>query len=218
MNFETARFNMIQQQIRPYDVLDERVLEAIARLRREEFVPAAYRPLAFADMELPLGRGEVMLPPKLEARLLQELDLGPEDRVLEVGTGSGYFTALLATLAGRVDSVEIIPEFKCAAAARLKALGFQHVLCEVGDGAHGWARHAPYDAIVLTGSVPAIASAFRESLAPGGRLVAVVGQAPVMELRRIERLADDLGWRERSVVETLCPPLRHAEPPAQFVF
>lgn len=218
MNFETARFNMIQQQIRPYDVLDERVLETIARLRREEFVPAAYRSLAFADMELPLGRGEVMLSPKLEARLLQELDLGPKDRVLEVGTGSGYFTALLASLAGRVYSVEIIPEFKCAAAARLKALGLENALCEVGDGAHGWARHAPYDAIVLTGSVPAIAPAFRAQLAPGGRLAAVVGRAPVMELKRIERLTDDLGWRERSVVETLCPPLRHAEPPAQFVF
>ncbi|MHB1952055.1 MAG: protein-L-isoaspartate O-methyltransferase family protein, partial [Acidiferrobacteraceae bacterium] len=119
MNFETARFNMIQQQIRPYDVLDERVLAAIARCPREEFVPVAYRSLAFADLEIPLGRGEVMLPPKLEARLLQELDLAPTDHVLEVGTGSGYFTALLAMLAQRVDSVEIIPEFKGSAEARL---------------------------------------------------------------------------------------------------
>ncbi|MHB1951020.1 MAG: protein-L-isoaspartate O-methyltransferase family protein, partial [Acidiferrobacteraceae bacterium] len=140
------------------------------------------------------------------------------DHVLEVGTGSGYFTALLAMLAQRVDSVEIIPEFKGSAEARLAARRVNNVRCEIGDGARGWLRHAPYDAIVLTGSVPEIAPALRDSLAPAGRLVAVVGRAPIMELRRIERLADQLGWRERSVVETLCPPLQHAEPPATFVF
>ncbi|MHB1515803.1 MAG: protein-L-isoaspartate O-methyltransferase family protein [Acidiferrobacteraceae bacterium] len=218
MNFEAARFNMIRQQIRPYHVLDERVLDAIARAPREDFVPAAYRALAFADMEIPLGRGEVMLAPKLEARLLQELDLSPGDRVLEVGTGSGYFTALLAGLAATVHTVEIHPGFKQDASVRLAAHGVTNVSCEVGDAAHGWPRHAPYDAIVLTGSVPELAQSFRTSLREGGRIVAVIGRAPAMELRRIERLGDDLGWRETSLIETVCPPLRHAEPPAQFVF
>lgn len=218
MNFEAARFNMIYQQIRPYDVLDDRVLERIGQVPREDFVPSEHRTLAFVDTQIPLGRGEFMLSPKLEARMLQELDLKPTDRVLEIGTGSAYFTALLAGLCAYVYTVEIVPEFKMQAEGRLAAHGIRNVTLDLGDGAQGWPRHGLYDAIVLTGSVPVLAAQFLASLAPGGRLVAIVGRAPAMELKRFDRLEGGLGVRETSVIETACPPLRNAEPPEQFVF
>lgn len=218
MHFETARFNMIHQQIRPYDVLDDRVLARIAEVPRERFVPPGDEALAFVDMCLPIGRGEVMLPPKLEARLLQVLAVRSSDRILEIGTGSGYMTALLAGLGAHVFSVELVPEFKRQAEQRLQACGIQNVTLEVGDGAHGWARHAPYDAIVLTGSVAVLDPAFAESLAEGGRLVAIVGTGPTMEMRRIERLAGGMGIRETSVVDVHAPALRNSALPERFVF
>src|SRR3990172_12113935 len=164
---ERARFNMVEQQIRPWEVLDQQVLDLLFTVRREEFVPAQYRNLAFVDMEIPLGHGETMLAPRIEARMLQELAVRPGDRILEVGTGSGYMTALLAKRGGHVTSVEIIPEFSAQAAARLAAHGITNVTLEIGDDARGWDRHAPYDAIVLTGSVPVLADAFQRSLNPG---------------------------------------------------
>ena len=154
MDFERERFNMVEQQIRPWDVLDPQVLELLSRMRREDFVPEAYRMLAFADLEIPLGKGEKMLPPKLEARMLQEIALKPDETVLEVGTGSGYMTALLASLSRHVCSVEIVPEYSAAAAEKLRAHALHNVMLEVGHAARGWERHAPYDAIVLTGSIP----------------------------------------------------------------
>ena len=214
---ERARFNMVEQQIRPWEVLDQEVLDLLFAVRREEFVPAQYRSLAFVDMEIPLGHGETMLAPRLEARMLQELAVRPGDRILEVGTGSGYMTALLAKRGGHVTSVEIIPEFSAQAAARLEAHGITNVTLEVGDAARGWNRHAPYDAIVLTGSVPVLADAFRRSLNPGGRLLAVVGEAPVMEARLIV-CAGSGACNALGLFETCIPALRNAPQPERFVF
>jgi protein-L-isoaspartate(D-aspartate) O-methyltransferase len=214
---ERARFNMVEQQIRPWEVLDQRVLDLLFRLRREEFVPPQYRALAFADMEIPIGHGEKMMAPKLEARILQEIELGSTDKVLEVGSGSGYLTALLASLAGHVYSVDIVPELAQSAGAKLAAHGFANVTIEPGDAARGWDRHAPYDVIVLTGSVPLLADEFPGSLRPGGRLFAVVGTPPVMQARLLARRA--AGACSATVLfETCIAPLRNAPQPEHFVF
>ncbi|OGA46534.1 MAG: protein-L-isoaspartate O-methyltransferase [Betaproteobacteria bacterium RIFCSPLOWO2_12_FULL_62_13] len=217
MDFERARFNMVEQQIRPWEVLDQRVLDLLFRVRREEYVPEPYRALAFADMEIPLGHGEKMLQPKLEARMLQELGLKDPDQILEVGTGSGYMTALLASLGGHVYSVEIIAEFSVSAAARLKAHNVGNVTLEIGDAARGWDKHAPYDAIVLTGSVPVLPEAFQMSLKLGGRLIAVVGEPPVMEARLITCVSTG-AYNSIDLFETCIAPLKNAVQPERFVF
>lgn len=215
-NFEVARVNMIEQQIRTWDVLDERVLDAVRRIPREDFVPAQYRNLAFADMNIPLGRGQAMMSPKLEARLLQELEVAPTDNILEVGTGSGYLTALLAALGRHVYSVEILPEFKMAAAQKLAAHGIANVTLDVGDAANGWDRHGPYDAIIVTGSLPLLTD-FRDSLNIGGRLIAAVGKSPAMELRRIRRVTAE-SFEQETLFETDLAPLINAKQPDRFVF
>jgi len=217
MDFERARFNMVEQQIRPWEVLDQRVLDLLLRVRREDYVPEAYRALAFADMEIPLGHGEKMLQPKLEARLLQELALKETDRILEVGTGSGYMTALLASLGGHVYSIEIISEFSASAAARLKAHAIENVTLEAGDAGRGWDKHSPYDAILLTGSVPILPEAFQKSLKPGGRLMAVVGEAPVMEAQLVTCVSAGI-YNSVGLFETCVAPLRNALQPKRFVF
>ena len=208
---------MLEQQIRPWEVLDERVLNLLARSPRENYVPEKYRLLAFADLNLPLGRGQVMMSPKLEARLLQELELNPKDAVLEIGTGTGYMTSLLASLGRHVYSVEIIPEFSRHAESKLAEHGIENITLEVGDGAQGWDRHGPYDAIIVTGSMPVLPNTIRESLAPDGRLVAIVGQSPAMEAKLIRRMRPD-GWSETSLFETVLPPLINAKAPSKFVF
>lgn len=217
LDIERARFNMIEQQIRTWEVLDQQVLDLLFRVRREEYVPPQYRALAFADMEIPLGHGEKMLAPKLEARMLQELALRPADKILEVGTGSGYMTALLASLGGHVCSVDIIAEFTQSAGARLAAHGIANVTLETGDAARGWDRHAPYDAIVLTGSVPVLSQAFPAALQPGGRLIAVVGEPPVMEAQLITCVAAGV-FNTTGLFETCIAPLRNAPQPERFVF
>ncbi len=217
IDFERARRNMVDQQIRPWDVTDQRVLDAIAASPREDYVPAQYRTLAFVDMNIPLGHGQVMMQPNLEARLTQALAIEPDDKILEVGTGSGYVTSLLAKLGKHVTSVEIFPDFTTQAAQRLAAHGIHNVTLEVGDAARGWARSAPYDVIFITGSLPLPPDDFRAQLAPGGRLVAIVGSAPAMEARLIERL-DGPNFRSRSLLETVLPPLVNAPMPAGFVF
>ena len=215
-DIENARFNMVEQQIRPWEVLDQDVLDLLFAVRREEFVPPQYRSLAFVDMEIPLGHGEAMLAPKLEARMLQGLAVTPSDRILEVGTGSGYMTALLARRGAHVTSVEIVPEFSTAAAAKLKAYDIVNVTLEVGDAARGWDKRAPYDVIVLTGSVPVLAEAFQHSLKPGGRLLAVVGEAPVMVARLITRAGS--GCSTVGLFETCITAFRNAPQPERFVF
>ena len=217
MNVEQARFNMVEQQIRTWEVLDQQVLDLLHKVKREAFVPPQYAALAFADMEIPLGHGEKMLQPKMEARMLQELVLQPTDRVLEIGTGSGYMTALLASLAAHVYSVDIVAEFTRAAAARLSSHAISNITLETGDGARGWDRHGTYDAIVLTGSVPVLPPAFEKSLNPGGRLIAVVGEAPVM----VARLVTCVGagaCNSIGLFETCITPLRNAAQPERFVF
>ena len=217
MNMEQARFNMVEQQIRPWEVLDQQVLDLLLEVRREEFVPQQYRALAFVDMEIPLGHGEVMLAPKIEARMLQELAIKKTDRILEVGTGSGYFTALLARLGAHVYSVDIVPEFVAAARAKLAAHGTSNVTLEEGDAARGWGRHGPYDVIVLTGSEPSLSPAFQEDLTPGGRLFAIVGDPPVMEATLITCVSGGV-FNSVAVFETCVVPLRNAPHPARFVF
>ncbi len=204
---EHARFNMVEQQIRTWEVLDQKVLDLLFKLRREDYVPEAYRALAFADLEIPLGHGEKMLPPKIEARALQELTIQPTDRILEIGTGSGYMTALLANQGTHVYSVDIAPEFTQSAGAKLAAHGIANVTLETGDAAFGWDRHGPYDVIMLTGSVPVLSNAFLQQLGPGGRLFAVVGEAPVMEARLVTA-PSAAAFRTSSLFETCIPPLR----------
>lgn len=216
MNIEQARFNMIEQQIRTWEVLDPTVLDLLQQVPREDFVPGGYKGLAFADLEIPLGHDQTMLSPKLEARMLQALDLKNTDSVLEIGTGSGYMTALLAKLAGRVDSVEIVPQLSRDAAQKLAAHGIANVALEVGDGARGWGN-ATYDVVVLTGSTPLLPESFQRQLNPGGRLLAVVGEAPAMEAVLINCVAPGV-YRRTALFETCIPVLRNALEPERFSF
>ncbi len=217
MDIERARFNMVEQQIRTWEVLDASVLDLLLRVHREDFVPEQHRALAFVDMEIPLGHGEVMLSPKLEARMLQEVVVQRGDTILEIGTGSGYMTALLASLGRHVYSVDIVPEFTRAAADRLAAHDIRNVTLETGDAARGWDQHGPYDVIVLTGSVPVLLDSFRQSLNPGGRLLAVVGEPPAMAARLITCISAG-AIQATSLFETCIPPLRNALQPQRFVF
>jgi protein-L-isoaspartate(D-aspartate) O-methyltransferase len=215
VDIEQARFNMIEQQIRPWDVLDPKVLEVLRKAPRERYVPDAYRNLAFADIQIPIGHGEVMMEPKVEARLLQELEL-EGGKVLEVGTGSGYMTALLSNLADTVVSVEIHGDLSNNAAAKLSSAGITNVHLEIGDASKGWPAGGSFDAIVLTGSVPTIPTGFIEILKSGGRLVAIVGSEPMMEAVRLEKTGD--GVSRTSLFDTVLPPLVNASAPKQFVF
>ncbi|MCU0898112.1 MAG: protein-L-isoaspartate O-methyltransferase [Burkholderiales bacterium] len=217
MNVEQARFNMIEQQIRPWDVLDQNVLDLLYVVKREEFVPPVYRSLAFSDLEIPIGAGERMMAPKLEARILQEVAPKKTDRILEIGTGSGYLTALLAAMGAHVYTVEIDPGLKASAEAALARNGVRNVTVELGDGARGWPKHGPYDVIVLTGSEPVLAEAFAQSLRVGGRLFAVVGDAPVMEARLVTRVAES-AVSATTLFETVVAPLRNAPQPERFAF
>jgi protein-L-isoaspartate(D-aspartate) O-methyltransferase len=217
MDVERARFNMVEQQIRPWEVLDTRVLDLLHKVKREDFVPPNYQALAFADLEIPIGLGEKMLSPKLEARMLQELAINPQDRILEVGTGSGYMTALLASQGAHVYSVDIVDAFLHLAGERLTRQGLHNITLEKGDAARGWDQHGPYDAIVLTGSVPVLADAFAQSLNAGGRLFAVVGVEPAMDARLITCAAPG-AYSTASLFETCIPPLRNAPQRAQFSF
>jgi protein-L-isoaspartate(D-aspartate) O-methyltransferase len=217
MNTEQARFNMVEQQIRTWEVLDQKVLDLLMSLKREEFVPMASRALAFADLEIPLGFGEVMLSPKVEARILQEVAPRHADKVLEVGTGSGYMAALLGSLAREVVSIEIRPELKTVGESNLRAQGVNNVNVELGDGARGWAAHAPYDVIVFSGSTPVLPESVLAQLAPGGRLFAIVGDAPVMEAQLVTCAAPG-SYRVVNLFETCAPPLVNAAQPSRFVF
>jgi len=217
MNIEQARFNMIEQQIRPWEVLDPQVLDLLFVVKREDFAPAAYRNLAFADMEIPIGSGQVMLAPRIEARLLQELGIQNTDKVLEIGAGSGYMAALLAARAEYVISIESRPELADFARQNLARADVANVTVEVGNGINGWAQRGPYDAIVVSGSLPALPDALLKQLRVGGRLVAVVGKAPVMEAQLITCSSERI-YNTINLFETVVPALDGAEARQGFSF
>ena len=216
MNFERARFNMVEQQIRPWEVLDRTVLDLMERAPRDAFVPEDYRRLAYADIAVPIGKGEVMLSPRLEGRLLQALRIGPDDRVLEIGTGSGFLTWLLAQCAAHVTSVELDPTLAERARANLAAHAVGNATVEVGDGHRGWNHGTRYDAIAVGGSIPVQEPAIEEQLTVGGRLFVVVGTVPTMEAMLVRRTGED-EWIRESTFETVLPPLAGFEAPRRFI-
>ena len=215
MNLEAARAQMLGQQIRAWEVLDDRVLRALEQTPRERFVPEDYRDLAFADTEIPLAHGQAMLAPKIEGRLLQALRIEPIDDVLEIGTGTGFMTACLARLARRVQSIDIFPEFVDSARAKLAAEGRNNVELRAED-ANDLELPGRFDAIALTASLPVLDDAFVRMLKPGGRLFVVVGRAPIMEARLIT-LQPSGDTTSQSLFETVLTPLINAERPEPFV-
>lgn len=216
VNLQQARQNMVLQQIRPWDVLDQRVLDLLEEMPREDFVPESYRKVAYADITIPLGHAEVMMPPRVEARMLQALNIQPHETVLEIGTGSGFVTALLAKLARHVYSVDIHPEFTAAAIQKLAAHEIINATLETGDAARGWSNCGQVDVIAITGSLPILPEVFEQSLKPGGRLFAIVGDSPAMQTLLITRLSED-EFRREILFETDLPALRNAAQPNRFV-
>ncbi len=214
---EKARYNMVQQQIRPWSLPSDEILDTISAIPREDFVPPEYRNLAFSDSETPIGFNQVMMSPKLEARLLQALTIKPNETVLEIGTGSGYLTALLASLARHVVTLEIIPELQEQAQAKFKTHGIVNINSICGDAAHGWPQNGPYDVIVVTGSISFMQHDFRESLNVGGRLFVIVGDAPVMTAQLI-RCTGKNQWTQESLFETELAPLSNISQPDRFSF
>lgn len=214
---QQALFNMIEQQIRPAEVLDAKVLNLIGQVPRDAFVPTEYAALAFADTNIPIGEGQLMMKPIVEARMLQALDIQPTDNILEIGTGSGYVTALLAHLGKNVISVEIKDALLAKARQHLDQQGVKNVELCSGDGAKGWPGAAPYDVIAVTGSMPILAAELKQQLSIGGRLFVIVGTAPVMEALLITRMGDNQ-WREEALFETELPALDNVEQPPAFVF
>jgi protein-L-isoaspartate(D-aspartate) O-methyltransferase len=217
MNIEQARFNMIEQQIRPWNVLDQDVLDLLVVVKREDFVPADYKSLAFVDTEIPLPGGEAMFTPKLEARLLQEVQLKKHETVLEIGAGSGYMAALLAHKARHVTTVEILPALKAMAEQNLAKAGVTNATVELGNGAQGWAQGAPFDVIVISGGLEVLPEAFLKQVKVGGRIAAIVGQAPVMSCNIITRVSET-AYDTVKVFETNVKYLSGALAPSHFTF
>ncbi|WP_455223474.1 protein-L-isoaspartate O-methyltransferase family protein [Kaarinaea lacus] len=212
-----ALFNMIEQQIRPAEVLDSQVLNIISEVPREYFVPTEYRQLAYSDTNIPLGNGQTMMSPIQEARLLQALHIGEQDEILEIGTGSGYLTALLAKLGKQVVSVDIDQKLSSAAAQKLREHGITNVTLDVGDASKGWSQKAPYDVIAVTGSLPVMCDELKQQLKHGGRLFVIEGSAPAMSALLITRINENQ-WAEEELFETVISPLINAEKPSEFVF
>jgi protein-L-isoaspartate(D-aspartate) O-methyltransferase len=215
LNIEKARFNMIEQQIRPWEVLDQRVLDVLTTVPRECFVPEHLRNLAFTDIQLPLAHDQRMLEPKIEARILQALDIRPSDQCLEIGTGTGFFAACMARLGAQVLSVDIFPEFTDRAGRNLSAQGVANVTLTTGDAAAGWQDGRRYDAIAVTGSLPELHRGFHESLTVGGRLFLIVGETPIMDGLLITRVSEDQ-WSTESILELSVPPLINAHKELRF--
>ena len=216
LDIERTRFNMVEQQVRPWDVVDPRVLDVLGRVRREDFVPEASRALAFADVSLPIGHGECMMKPVVEGRVLQALAVSDSDSVLKIGTGSGFLTACLAALARDVVSVEIHPDLAASAECKLMSAGVANTRVQVGDALKGYAPSRSFDAIAVTGAVYREPEQLRGWLAVGGRLFLIRGESPVMEAVLITRVGAN-AYREESLFETDLPYLMHAAPPKRFV-
>jgi protein-L-isoaspartate(D-aspartate) O-methyltransferase len=217
MNFEQARFNMVEQQIRPWEVLDQDVLDLLMTVKREEFVPAAYKQLAFADIEIPIGCGQVMLKPPIEGKVLQALQLKRSDSVLEIGAGSGYFAALLAARSDWVRSIEIESELAKLASENLARYGVANVIVEEGDAARGWSTRAPYDVIVVSGGLPMLPQTLLGELKVGGRLFAFVGEAPVMKARLVTCVGEGQ-YKTEDIFETVVPMLKNVQRNDEFRF
>lgn len=217
MNFERARFNMVEQQVRPWHVLDARVLEVLALVHREDFVPIRCRKLAFADLEIPLSHGQSMMRPKVEGRMLQAIGLKADETVLEVGTGSGFITACLSRLAHHVVSVDIHQDLLSEADIRLADHGSDNVELFHGDVMRGWQPELAHDVVVVTGSVPTIPEIFRGWVNPGGRLFVITGESPAMQAMRLTRTGVT-EWQEESLFETELVRLENSEPAAGFEF
>ena len=214
MNIEQARFNMIEQQIRPWEVLDQGVLSLLALVKREDFVPPAYRALAFVDTEVPLPEGQVMLAPRVEARLLQALNVARHERVLEIGAGSGHMTALLAHRAQHVIGLEIRPALAAMAAANLRHAGIANASIREADGSRGLSAEAPFDVIALSGSVAEVPQALLDQLKTGGRLIAIVGEEPMMRAVLLTCVAPGQ-FKRVELFDTVAPRLQgFAEAPA----
>ena len=220
MDLQQARSNMIEQQVRPWDVLDQRVLDVLSGIPREDFLDPAHHGVAYSDFQLPIGHGQFMFKPTLDGRLLQSLQLELTDSVLEIGTGSGYLTACLARLGGQVDSIEIISELAQSAAARLETLGVSNVAVLQQDATAQWDARDGYDAIVIGGAVPSIPDFYRKKMNIGGRLFAIIGEnsSPAMEAVLLTRVRDT-EWSQESLFETRVDPLVNfdSESPS-FVF
>ena len=214
---QQCRDNMVEQQVRPCDVLDERVLDTLKQIHRDAYVPARYRNLAYADTAIPLNEREVMMHPTLEGQILQLLDIQPEDNVLEIGSGSGYLTACMASLACHVESYEIDPQLAQQARATLQAQGIFNIDIIVGDGLQSTPVNKKYDVIVLTGSVSELPDYFLQALNRNGRLFMVDGDAPTMQAHLIHRVGDN-DCNDTVMFETVLPRLVNGEKPAQFVF
>ncbi len=217
MNIEQARFNMIEQQIRPWNVLDDEVLHLLSVVKREDFVPLAHKALAFVDMEIPLGYGQCMLAPRLEARLLQDAEVRKHEKVLEIGAGSGYMAALLAHQAQRVISLEIDPDLVRMARANLQKAGVHNAEVRQFDGAVGAAAEAPFDLIVLSGSVAEVPQSLLAQLKVGGRLLAIVGEEPVMRVTRVTRKGE-AEFKTDKLWDTVAPALQNFPVPSHFHF
>jgi protein-L-isoaspartate(D-aspartate) O-methyltransferase len=217
MNFEQARFNMIEQQIRPWDVLDADVLQLLAEVKREDFVPLAHKVIAFADLEIPLGQGQTMLPPRVEARMLQDAAIQKTDKVLEIGAGSGYMTAMLAHQAHRVITLEINPELAKMARDNLQKAGVTNAEVRQFDGAKGTPAESPFDVIMLSGSVAVVPSALLAQLKVGGRLVAIVGDEPVMRATVVTRTSET-DYKTTQPWDTVAPRLQNFPEPDRFTF
>jgi protein-L-isoaspartate(D-aspartate) O-methyltransferase len=215
---EIARHNMVEQQIRPWDVLDPNVLAALYQIKREAFVPASQQHLAFFDMDTPLVDGQVMLSPKLQARLVQELNLEPEDQVLEIGTGTGYTAALISQLAHTVTTIESNANLAAQAKANLAKAGIQNVVIMEGDGLaeNGLWHRQQFDAILISGSLPSVPDHLFEMLKPNGRLVAIVGQPPIMQAIVYTKQGTSIA--ETSLFDTVAPMLLGASVPSSFSF
>ena len=217
MNFEQARSNMIEQQIKPWNVPNQSVLDLISEIHREDFMPDQYKRLALADTRIPLAHGQVTMTPKVEARLLQALEIKPEDEILEIGTGCAYLTALLAKSGHHVLSIDIHPEFTEEARVKLQQHDIHNVTLESGDAVHGWQQSSPYDVIVFTGSVPFLEDCIQQQLKPGGRLCVITGLSPAMEARLITRISEN-DWYDKVLFETDLPELEGAAQVDPFKF
>ena len=217
MNLEQARFNMIEQQIRPWDVLDAHVLHLLSVVKREDFVPTAHKALAFVDMEVPLPGGQVMLAPRVEARTLQDLAVQKHEKVLEIGAGSGYMAALLAHRAQRVITLEIHAELAALARSNLQVAGVHNAEVRHLDGARGVPAEAPFDVILLSGSVAEIPAALLSSLKVGGRLAAIVGFEPMMRATFVTRVGDTQ-FQTSQPWDTMAPRLQNFTEPSRFSF